>query len=49
MQERLHTPFVLGTVEVPGRMFLAPMAGITDDVMRLICKRMGLSLIHIFL
>ncbi len=41
MQERLHTPFVLGTVEVPGRMFLAPMAGITDDVMRLICKRMG--------
>lgn len=41
MQDILHRTFTLGNIPIPGRMFLAPMAGITDDVMRLICKRMG--------
>ena len=31
----------IGSVVLPGRMLLAPMAGITDQAMRLICAQMG--------
>ena len=44
----------IGTVEVPSRLVLAPMAGVTDLAFRLICRELGagltvteLSLIHI--
>ncbi len=31
----------IGTVEIPGRLALAPMAGVTDLAFRTICRRMG--------
>ena len=37
----LKTPWHIGSLQLPGRLFLAPMAGITDQAMRLICGEMG--------
>lgn len=31
----------IGSVSLPGRLLLAPMAGVTDQAMRLICAQMG--------
>jgi tRNA-dihydrouridine synthase B len=36
----------IGNVEISGRTVLAPLAGITDLPFRLICKRMGASLVY---
>ena len=37
----LKTPWHIGSSQLPGRLLLAPMAGITDQAMRLICGEMG--------
>ena len=37
----LCRPLSLGGLLIPGRLVLAPMAGVTDDVMRLLCGRYG--------
>ena len=37
----LHTPFILGNLSIPGRLFLAPMAGIADLAFRCIAHEMG--------
>lgn len=37
----LKTPWHIGSLQLPGRLLLAPMAGITDQAMRLICGEMG--------
>ena len=34
----------IGTVEVPSRLVLAPMAGVTDLAFRLICRELGAGL-----
>ena len=31
----------LGPHELPGRLFVAPMAGVTDRPFRMLCKRLG--------
>lgn len=31
----------IGTVELPGRLALAPMAGVTDRAFRVICRELG--------
>ncbi|MBQ9604480.1 MAG: tRNA dihydrouridine synthase DusB [Firmicutes bacterium] len=36
----------LGSIETENNVFLAPMAGITDAVYRLICKEMGTGLVY---
>lgn len=36
----------IGEVTIPGRIFLAPMAGVTDLPFRLICKEKGADLIY---
>lgn len=36
----------IGNIEVKNRVFLAPMAGITDVVFRVICKQMGAGLVY---
>ncbi len=35
----------IGNIEVDGRVFLAPMAGVTDLAYRIICKEMGAGLV----
>ena len=35
------TPLRLGPVELPNRLFVAPMAGVTDRPFRMLCKRLG--------
>ena len=35
------TPLRLGAVELPNRLFVAPMAGVTDRPFRMLCKRLG--------
>ena len=37
----LKTPWHIGSLQLPGRLLLAPMAGVTDQAMRLICGEMG--------
>jgi tRNA-dihydrouridine synthase B len=37
----LHQPLKLGSLELPNRLFVAPMAGVTDRPFRQICKRLG--------
>ena len=37
----------IGNVALENNVFLAPMAGVTDLPFRILCKEMGLSLIHI--
>jgi tRNA-dihydrouridine synthase B len=34
-------PLRLGAHELPGRLFVAPMAGVTDRPFRMLCKRLG--------
>ena len=34
----------IGNVELAGRLFLAPMAGVTDASFRLLCRRHGAAL-----
>ena len=34
----------IGDVEIPGKLILAPMAGVTDLPYRQICKEMGADL-----
>jgi len=34
----------IGTVEIPGKLVLAPMAGVTDLAFRTICRELGASL-----
>ena len=31
----------IGTIELPNRLFVAPMAGVTDRPFRQLCKRLG--------
>jgi tRNA-dihydrouridine synthase B len=42
--EGLYVPLMLGGFNIPGRLILAPMAGYTDGVMRLMCERYGAAL-----
>ena len=35
------TPFVIGPYEIANRVFVAPMAGVTDRPFRQLCKRLG--------
>ena len=39
-------PFYIGNVKIPGRLVLAPMAGVTDPTFRLLCKEQGVDLIY---
>ena len=41
MESILDRPIRIGSLQLGGRAFLAPMAGITDSAMRVLCKRMG--------
>lgn len=41
----LNTPFMIGTVEIPNRTVLAPMAGVTNSAFRTIAKEMGAGLV----
>lgn len=36
----------IGNVEIKNRVFLAPMAGVTDMIFRIICKEMGAGLVY---
>src|SRR5690606_23051605 len=42
---RLATPLRIGTVEIPNRVFLAPMSGITDEPFRARAVRHGAGLV----
>ena len=35
------SPLRLGSIELPNRLFVAPMAGVTDRPFRVLCKRLG--------
>ncbi len=35
----------IGNRQIPNNLFLAPMAGITDKVYRIICREMGAGLV----
>jgi len=39
------TPFVIGDIAVPNRVFLAPMSGITDTPFRRLAERLGAGLV----
>lgn len=41
----LNSPFRIGTVEIPNRTVLAPMAGVTNSAFRTIAKEMGAGLV----
>lgn len=41
----LNTPLTIGSVTLPGRICLAPMAGVSDLPYRLLCKEQGASLV----
>ena len=41
---RLFHPVQIGTVQLPGNILMAPMAGVTDLPYRILCKEMGVSL-----
>lgn len=36
----------IGSVELKNNVFLAPMAGVTDKVFRVLCKEMGCGLVY---
>lgn len=38
---KLLTPLHVGGVELPNRLFVAPMAGVTDRPFRMLCKQLG--------
>lgn len=42
-RDELDRPWRIGPVALPGRLLLAPMAGVSDQVMRLLCKERGCS------
>ncbi|MBQ8281678.1 MAG: tRNA dihydrouridine synthase DusB [Lachnospiraceae bacterium] len=42
----MNSNFKIGNVEVPGRLVLGPMAGVTDSAYRSICQEMGCSLLY---
>lgn len=44
MSEKLYHPVLIGDVELPGNILMAPMAGVTDLPYRILCKEMGVSL-----
>lgn len=47
MFERLKmAKIMVGTVEIPGNLILAPMAGVTDLPFRLLCKEQGADLVY---
>jgi tRNA-dihydrouridine synthase B len=37
----LASPLRIGALTVPNRLFVAPMAGVTDRPFRVLCKRLG--------
>ena len=41
---KLYHPISIGGLELPGNIFMAPMAGVTDLPYRILCREMGLSL-----
>ncbi len=41
---RLLTPLQIGSVTIPNRLILAPMAGVTDQPFRLLCRQLGAGL-----
>ena len=41
---KLLTPLHVGGVELPNRLFVAPMAGVTDRPFRMLCKQLGAGL-----
>lgn len=43
---RIDEPWKIGNVSVPGKLILAPMAGVTDLPFRLLCKEKGADLIY---
>lgn len=43
---RANEPWKIGDVNIPGRVILAPMAGVTDLPFRLLCKEKGADLIY---
>jgi nifR3 family TIM-barrel protein len=44
--KRLYHPIQIGNIEIPGNLFLAPLAGITDKGFREICLREGADLTY---
>lgn len=42
----MDSPWKIGNVEIPGRLVLAPMAGVTDLPYRSLCKEQGADLIY---
>lgn len=43
--KNLNTPFKIGSVEIPNRTILAPMAGVTNSAFRTIAKELGAGLV----
>ncbi|MEA1048358.1 tRNA dihydrouridine synthase DusB [Lamprobacter modestohalophilus] len=41
---KLLQPLQIGSVSIPNRLILAPMAGVTDQPFRLLCRRLGAGL-----
>ncbi len=46
MKLDINAPFNIGNVQIPGRLVLAPMAGVSDRAYRQICKRHGVDLMY---
>ena len=44
-EERILTGMKIGNVHIEGRVFLAPLAGITDTSFRLLCREFGAALV----
>lgn len=43
----INTPFSIGSVQINGRLLLAPMAGVTDFPFRLLCHEQGCALSYL--
>jgi tRNA-dihydrouridine synthase B len=43
----LNTPITIGSLTVDNRVFLAPLAGVSDAPFRRICRRMGAGLVYV--
>lgn len=46
LKSKRYHPVQLGTVQLPGNLFLAPLAGYTDKAFRTICRQQGASLTY---